>query len=143
MIDDKRMLEYITETADMGRDSLSQVLSQSENNELNKVLRTQREEYERNFDEAKVLMEELNFDAKKANAMAKVNARVQSTMKTIASDNTTSTIAEMVIQGSTMGLTTMTKNFHEYNGENKEVATLAQKHIKTEQNNIEQMKKFL
>lgn len=143
MVDDQKMLEYITETADMGKDALTQVMGQTEDSNLKEVLRTQRTEYEENYQAARDLLEKCNCDVKNANPIAKTNARITSTMKTLVSEDTTSKIAEMVIQGSTMGVTTMTKHLNEYTGDNKEVKSLAQKHIKTEQANIDQMKKFL
>ena len=46
---------------------------------------------------------------------------MQANWKSLTADNTTSKIAEMVIQGSTMGITKMTKVLHEYGGGNPEI----------------------
>ena len=48
-----------------------------------------------------------------------------------------------MIQGSTMGITKMIKRINEYDGEDEQILDLARKQVKTEQANIEQMKKFL
>ena len=58
-------------------------------------------------------------------------------------DNTPSHIAEMMIQGNAMGLTKITRRLGEYDGEDKAICGLAGKLLSTEQNNIEQMKRFL
>jgi len=58
-------------------------------------------------------------------------------------ENANSKIAEMVIQGSTMGVTEMTKELNNYQGTNQELFRTAQKFIQTEQDNIEEMKKYL
>ncbi|MFQ9798222.1 MAG: hypothetical protein ACLR23_04035 [Clostridia bacterium] len=62
---------------------------------------------------------------------------ISSDVKTI-SDNSPSKIAEMVIQGNTMGVTKMTKRIHEYDGDNKKIVALAQKHVAMEEDNIEE-----
>ena len=58
-------------------------------------------------------------------------------------DHSPSAIAEMVIQGSTMGITKMTRRLHRYDGNNRDIVHLAKQQIATEQNNIEEMKSFL
>ena len=58
-------------------------------------------------------------------------------------DNSPSKIAEIIIQGSTMGITDMKKHMNEYQGVNYNVMELAEKHVETEQANIEEMKGFL
>jgi hypothetical protein len=52
-------------------------------------------------------------------------------------------IAEMMIQGSTMGIIDITKNLKEYADADKDISALANRLLKFEQQNIEEMKKFL
>ena len=52
-------------------------------------------------------------------------------------------IAEMMIQGNTMGMTKSLKHLHDYHGKDERVRDLANKLLKTEEANIQQMKKFL
>lgn len=42
-----------------------------------------------------------------------------------------------------MGVTEMTKQLNSYQGSDQAVRGLAERHIKTEQDNIEEMKKYL
>ena len=56
---------------------------------------------------------------------------------------TDSKIAEMMIKGSTMGITKNIKNIHKYDGMSGDIMMLANKLVATEQDNIDQMKKFL
>ena len=74
--------------------------------------------------------------------MAKMMSYVSSSAKTMM-DNSASKIAELMIQGSTMGITNMTKSVHDYDDSDQDVKKLAEKHIKTEQANVDEMKKFL
>lgn len=74
--------------------------------------------------------------------MSKMMSYVMSSMKTI-NDNSPSCIAEMMIQGSTMGVTKITKRINEYKGHDERVRDVANKLLHTEQVNIEEMKKYL
>ncbi len=143
MKDDIEMLSTISKTADMGRESLYQVLEKAEDNSLRHALSTQIKEYEKNYDAAARLLSSYGQAPTHTNPMAKMESQMMVSVKTKLTENTTSKIAEMVIQGCTMGVTKMTKKLNEYNGTNREVAALAEQHIKTEQANIDEMKKFL
>lgn len=58
LIDDKEMLDYISETADMGRDSLHQVIEKTDDDQFISMLKAQMAEYESIFHEAEDLVEE-------------------------------------------------------------------------------------
>ena len=58
-------------------------------------------------------------------------------------DRSPSRIAEMMIQGSTMGTIQMTRRLHSCEAADAEALLLAHKLLRTEENNIEQMKEFL
>lgn len=143
MIDDIEMLKTITETADMGRDSLNHLLDKDINPQLKDVLQKQYNEYNRVFKRAEELLNDNGKSSQKIGAPIKMYSHMISNMKTMTAKNSTSEIAEMVIQGSTMGVTEMTKILHEYKGNNQNIRDLAQNHILTEQTNIEEMKKYL
>lgn len=143
MVNDQKMLECISQTADMGRDSLTQVMDKTDNNQFRQVLRAQRDEYDQLYREAAQMQSARGQSPKEAMPMAKMSSRISSMMKTAMASDTTSKIAEMVIQGSTMGVTEVTKNLNDYDGSNHQLKNLAEKLIKTEQSNIEQMKKYL
>ena len=77
-----------------------------------------------------------------ARMMSKMMADFTSRMKSM-QEPTDSRLAEMVIEGSTMGITKLTKQVHDYEGGDKSVLDFAKKQIKREQDNIEKMKAFL
>lgn len=143
MTDDKQMLACISETADMGQDSLRQVLDKTENPDLQNALKIQLHEYEDIAAKAARLLAAQGEQPQKAGAFAKINSRLVSELKTMAAPDPAPQIAQMVTEGSTMGVTTVTKKLHQYSGHNPDVSSLAQKLIKTEQANIEQMHRFL
>ena len=49
----------------------------------------------------------------------------------------------MMIKGSTMGVTSLSRQIHDYDGEDTEVLDFAKKQLKREEKNIEELKKFL
>ena len=79
---------------------------------------------------------------KEAPALSKMMAHMNINMKSM-QDMPTSRLAEMVIQGGTMGVTELSRQIHDYAGEDKEVLDFARKQLKQEEKNIEELKKFL
>ena len=143
MANEKELLNSISETADMGCESLRQVIGKTENDGLKHALQTQLAEYEKHYSAVSKLLEAYGEEAPSASPVAIINSRITADLKTLFTENSTSKIAEMVMQGSTMGVTKVTKALHAYNGNNVEIKTLAERLIKTEEANIEEMKKFL
>ena len=64
-------------------------------------------------------------------------------MMNTALDDTTSHMAELMIKGSSMGITQMTKVLNDYQPPRKEVTELANRLITAEQNNIDRLKAYL
>ena len=52
-------------------------------------------------------------------------------------------MAQMLIQGSTMGVVEVTRHMKDYDGSDERVNDISQKLLRTEQQNIEEMKKYL
>ena len=142
MINDVELLRDICENAEMGRDGIMHILKQTEDSNLSQVLTRQLSEYQKTYDTADKMLHERNQEPTSANPMAKMMSYVSSSAKTMM-DNSASKIAELMIQGSTMGITNMTKSLHDYDDSDHDVKKLAEKHIKTEQANVDEMKKFL
>ncbi|MFQ9917147.1 MAG: hypothetical protein ACLRWQ_12935 [Flavonifractor plautii] len=63
-------------------------------------------------------------------------------MKTMADHSSLQDRGEMMIQGNTMGMTKSLKHLHDYHGKDERVRDLANKLLKTEEANIQQMKKL-
>ena len=130
-MNDIELLQYVHETAEMGiDDSLRRVLSQ------------QGAEYRQIADQAERLLRSLGEEPRDPGLLAKVSAEVMSTFKTLA-DPSASNIAEMVIQGNTMGATKSTRHLGDYAGGNREIRNLAERLLHTEEANAAQMKQFL
>ena len=75
-------------------------------------------------------------------AVAKLSSGMMSAMKTMM-DHSSTKIAEMMIQGSTMGVTKSLRTLRDCHPKDPKVKDLADKLLKTEQANIDEMKGFL
>lgn len=142
MLNDTEMLDYICQNAEMGRDGIMNIMNRTKDISLRQALEAQLTEYQQTYDSADQMLRNRGKHPTAVSPMAKMSSYVMSKMKTM-SDSSPSQIAEMMIEGSTMGITKITKRMNEYDGNNSEILSLAEKQLKTEQANIEEMKKFL
>ncbi|MDF2567995.1 MAG: hypothetical protein K0R90_1451 [Oscillospiraceae bacterium] len=137
------LLNYIYQNSEMGVQTITQLLGIVHDEEFKKALKSQLEEYNQIFDEADGLIQKQDKESKDIKNVNKIMSYIMINLKTM-TDKSPSHIAEMMIQGSTMGTIEITKNIHKYDDKaEKELLSLAEKLLKTEERNIEQMKKFL
>lgn len=139
---DRELLNYVYKGAEMGRDGLMHVIQRCDDPKFRKTLQDQLTEYEKVFDAADQMVRERGGKPEDTGAMAKMASYVMANAKTM-TDHSPSHIAEMVIQGSTMGVTKIQKHLNDYDGHDERVRDLSHKLLKTEQANIEEMKKYL
>lgn len=136
------LLNYIYQNAEMGKDSTAHLLEICEDDELKKVLQSQFNEYKRVFEIAKNKISSANKDPKELSSVSKISTDIMLNLKTM-KDKSSSHIAEMMIQGSTMGIIDITKKLHEYNDASKEIIDLGENLLKFQQKKIDEYKKFL
>ena len=133
---DIELLQYVHETAEMGTLGLQDIVGQVQTAKLKKSLQGQIAE------EAAKLLQAKGTAPKDPSLMDRLSSEVMSTMQTLA-DSSDSKIAEMTIKGNNMGITKGLKHLHDYEGNDRQVRSLAEKLLSTEQANVEQMKPFL
>ena len=132
----------------MGADSLLDIMGKVKDETLRVELTKHMEGYLSFAEKAKSHVKEASEEAKEENILTRMAAKMGMAMNTVV-DSTTSHLAEMVIEGSTMGVTEMTKilNSIERN-ENaaqdfSEAKSVLQEIIAFEEKNIERMKAHL
>ena len=128
----------------MGSDSVVKLLDKVPAGDLKNSMTKQMNGYESFAAKAKMMLADNGKEAKEESPMTKFWATVGMKMNTLM-DSSMSHIAEMMIEGSTMGITDTTKIINEYEGnpECKDVLVLARDIVKFEQDNIEALKKHL
>jgi len=135
-------LNNIYQCAKTGSRTISGLMPKIENANFRTDLKTQDDAYRSiQTEAAKQLMQmgETPSDIspfKKAGMWANVN--MSTLLKTDASH-----LAELMISGSTMGITNVTKVMNNYQNPNPQVADLANRFIQNEQGNIDRMKVHL
>jgi hypothetical protein len=142
MDDNIELLESVYQNSEMGAHAVRQLLDRTEDDDFRGHLHTQLEEYRAINDEARELLHERGEEAKDLNPLAQATSRFTIGAKTMM-DSSTSHMAEMMMQGSTMGIVDATKNLKRYSRAEKPVRSLAEKLLRTEESNVEHIKGFL
>ena len=123
MLSENQLLNHIYQTAEMGREGIQSVLKYTDEPRLVSTLNSQLTEYEQIQNAAGSMLQSRGEPPKGLGPVAKASSEVMSTVKAM-TDRSATNIAEMMIQGD-------------------RVRRLADKLLKTEQANIEEMKRFL
>ena len=140
---DAEMLNFIYQNSQMGVETLNQLIPMIDNEAFKKRIEAQLKEYEQIHEEAKKLLNRHGYDEKGIGALGKIMAYLMIDMKTLM-DKSSSHIAEMLIQGSNMGIIDAVKRINQYEKEaEKEVTALMKRLLKFEENNVERLKEAL
>ena len=136
------LLNYIYKNAEMGQDTLTQLIKIAEQEDFLKLLRDQQKEYKEIFDECDKRINKLNSEPKGIGKITEISTYFMLNMKTL-TDKTPSHIAGMVMQGSVMGIIDITKKLKEYKDADSSVIALGERLLKMEEHNLTECKKFL
>ena len=142
MSSENQLLGHIYQTAEMGREGIRSVLKYAREPKLVDALNSQYDEYGRLQNAAGSLLQARGEAPRGLSPVAKASSEVMSTVKAM-TDRSPANIAEMMIQGSTMGVTKSLRTIRTCDVKDEGVRRLADKLLKTEQANIEEMKRFL
>ncbi len=142
MLTETQLLNHIYQTAQMGVEGIDTVLRYAKNPRLIDSLTAQRTEYEKLQSSADSMLHARGEPSKGISPVARLSSEAMSTMKAM-TDRSSTNIAEMMIQGSTMGVTKSLRTIRDCDLRDGQVRDLADKLLYTEQSNIEEMKKFL
>ena len=134
----------IYKNAKMGADSIIHLLPHIKDDGLRSTVTMQLDGYEKYAARAAEALAERGCMAKEENLVTKLSARMGVAINTMI-DSTASHIAEMMIEGSNMGITDMTKllNDHETRGDSKDAVRLAHEVVRFEEHNLELLKRYL
>ena len=92
--------------------------------------------------EAGNLLERNGCDAKGLNALEKMSTYLMIDMQTL-TDRSASHVAEMMMVGSNMGVINAVKNLKKYPDADRDTRGLMERLLKEEEDNVQQLKKFL
>ncbi|MEG0178844.1 MAG: hypothetical protein RR573_04460 [Oscillospiraceae bacterium] len=137
------LLNEITQNADMGRATITQLLGDVENEQMKQHLHKELATYEDIGKRASAMLAVNGKTPKQQSAVAKLGAKVNITMNTLA-DKSPRHMSEMLMQGCQMGVTSITEALKDYAGDaNDGAVALAQRLQKAENDYEGELKKFL
>ncbi|MEF9945576.1 MAG: hypothetical protein RR869_07705 [Lachnospiraceae bacterium] len=137
------LLNFIYQNSEMGVKTLNQLTEIVENADMNRQLELQRKTYKAIHEKAKIMLNENGYDEKSIGMFEKLSVYIMINMKTL-TDKSVSHIAEMLVQGSNMGVIDATKKIKEYeHGAEKDIVALMKKLLKFEEENAEKLKAYL
>ena len=138
------MIEQLYKNVKMGSDSIIKLMPKATDGKFKTDLTEQLNGYEKFASQARKLLHDAGCEAKDENVMTKMWASIGMTMNTL-TDSSDSHLAQMVVEGSTMGVTDTLKILREYEntGVSEDTLALAREIIKFEEKNIETMKSHI
>ena len=142
MDSNRYILNELNKGIKMGMDSISNVSEKVQDDRFKQDLKYQYDEYNKILNE--VNNELTNYDdfPKELNPMQKAMGWMGVELNTI-SDKSNSKIAEMMIQGTNMGIIEGVKLLNQNPEADDEVKNVLNKFIKFQENTVEQLKKYL
>ena len=128
----------------MGADAVINLLPHVRDDGLRSAMTRQLDGYEKYATRAAMHLTEEGVTPKEENWLTRLSARIGMAFNTMLNDSG-SHIAEMMVEGSNMGITDLTKllNHYESVGGVEEAVRLAHEVIAFEQHNLEVMKRYL
>ncbi len=141
----KNTVDFLSEIyrgAKMGVETINNLLTKVDNNNIYDELKYQLRTYEEIANEACTELERRKSEPKDISMFNKMSAKMSVGVNTLISNNP-SHVADMLIKGNTMGVTEMTKSLNTHQCSDKEIQAFADRFIKLEQDNIDRLKKFL
>ena len=145
MKDKNELLEYIYQTTDLGKKGYVHLLQalEDKDNKIKKEIEKQLDGYEKLKKETETKLEENKIKPKDKGPFIELMNKMGVNMN-VMMDNSDSKIAEIIIQGLTMGIIEMEKQLKEYEHEvDKEYIKLAKKVLKYQEKCLEDIKKYL
>ena len=138
------LLDKMYKNVKMGSDSLINIMNRVNDESLKKELTAELTKYEDYAKQVSKKIYDCGGTPKEENVVAKMSAKMGMAMNTM-TDSTTPHLAEMVIQGATMGMTDMKKSISEFSDSDvsQETMTLAKDIAAFEDNSVNKLKKFL
>ena len=115
----------------------------NKDNKIKKVIDFLIKEYEERLKKVKKYIKKYKFDVKTNSFMSKMGATMGINME-VMKDNSDSRIADMLIQGFTLGILNVSKRIDKYDKEvEKDIMELAKNFKKFQEDNVELLKKYL
>ena len=138
----EEVLAEIYRNAQLALQSIADILPQVDDEEVRAELKAQHEEYEQLSAKAAILAKDRNIEIKEPNAFKKVMMWGSIKMNTL-TDNSRAHIADMMIQGTVMGITALRTSAGDITDESDEIMGLLNDMLRKEEEFEKRWKAFL
>ncbi len=136
------LLNYIRQNAEAALNGISMVEGSIKGQALKDVIESQKNDYHSYYAEADALLRRQNGTPENMPMMAKMSATVMGNLKKMTYKDDRD-IAKSMIEGTSMGINTLTGHRHEYNGDKNDTTALCDRVIHFEEDCIEDLKPYL
>ena len=142
-ITEEAFLDAIYKNAKMGADSIINLLPKVEDDAMRSVMTAQLDGYERYAACAARALKKKGVEPREENIMTRFSAKMGMAFNTML-DSTGTHIAEMMLEGSNMGIVDLTRLLNHYSPtQDSEALRLAREVVRFEEGNLEQLKRYL
>lgn len=138
----QKLLQSIVENARTGSDACEQLLTHTKDAGMRQELMTQRDQYQAFARDAEKSLYEAGGQPHAKNPLSRMGMWMGMQMNTL-TDSSSAHIADMMIQGATMGVVGMTRDRNDLPDADANAQGIASNFITCQQNSIERMKQFL
>lgn len=140
----EQMLEELIKNLAMGKQALMNIIPKAKSDKLRDELTSQLDGYGKYCEEAKTMLDSIGGEPKSENIFAKLGSKIGIEMNTLM-DPTDAHVAQMVIEGATMGITDTIRLVREYENSScsDEALSLARRTVSYQEKVVEDMKKYL
>ncbi len=145
MNENAELLTHIYETAEMGSYTVTTLLTKikKKENKIKYILEEEIKEYEKYIKESEKLLSRYDVEPKKSSLMTKISSNMGIMMETIM-DNSDAALAQMLVEGITMGINVITAKVSSYKKTaDRKVLKLAKKIVKFQEDEVEKLKTFM
>ncbi len=137
-----QLLQDVVRNARTGRDAVEQLMGKARGGDMRRELSQEKAEYLQTQKEGERALIDAGGRAEPTGPMARAGMWVGLEMETLA-DRSDAHIAEIVIQGATMGVIEMTKALNTYDGADPDARGLASRFVVRQNEAIDRQKAFL
>ncbi len=140
---DSEVLAEVFRNASLAQQSITDILPSVDDEKIKKELVSQHEQYEKICSKSTLLATELGLETKEPNPIKKAMMWSSIKMNTL-TDNSTSHIADMMIQGTVMGITALKTSLSKVeNKPNQKIVDIATELLKLEEGFEKDLKEYL
>lgn len=142
MNENTQLLNFIYQNAQMGVETINQLLEIVKDSDFLDYLKEKREGYDKMLIDARSKLNEHGYDEEGISAFAKIKTYFMINMQTL-SDDSTSHIAEMMMIGSTMGIINTIRSINKYQNADKNLLAMMKTLQTFEEKSYEDLKSYL